>query len=61
MSEERLDPRLEGLLVCPQCRGELDEERGWLVCRSQQTRWPIVGGVPFLAPEYAEHLPATEA
>lgn len=47
-----LDPRLRGLLVCPSCRGELEERADRLVCVQEGRAWPIVDGVPLLVPEY---------
>lgn len=49
-----LDPRLQGLLVCPSCRGELEEHEGALRCPAERLRFPIVVGMPVLAPEHAK-------
>lgn len=55
-----MDPRLRGLLVCPACRGELDEiaptadgAHGHLGCRACGRRYPVVDGTPWLVEEHA--------
>lgn len=51
--QDGLDPRLRGLLVCPSCRGELEEIPSALRCPAERLRWPVVDGVPLLVPEEA--------
>lgn len=48
-----LDPRLVGLLVCPACRGELEDRPEGLGCRPCALVYPVHRGVPFLTPEEA--------
>lgn len=51
-----VDPRLSGLLVCPRCRGPLQEAPGALACPPCRVRYPVVDGVPSFAPEEARRL-----
>lgn len=47
-------PALMSLLQCPRCRrGSLAEGQGGLQCAQCQTRFPSVGGLPWLLPEPA--------
>lgn len=43
-----IDPVLAELLVCPQCRGPLEEDEaaGELVCSVDGLRFPVTDGVP---------------
>lgn len=34
--------------ACPRCKGPLDGEAEWMVCRPCQRRYPIEGGIPLL-------------
>ena len=55
-----LAPTLRALLVCPECRGELEASSDTLGCRVCRRQYPVVEGVPHLIPEAAtrwlEHL-----
>lgn len=46
-----LDPRLRALLVCPRCRGELADHALGLACPSCRRLYPVIDGVPRMAPE----------
>lgn len=47
-----LDPDLMAILVCPACRGDLEEKDDELVCKGKcQRRYPIVDGIPHLIVE----------
>jgi uncharacterized protein len=62
MSGSALDPRLLGLLVCPQTKQPLrhDRARQELVNDTAGIAYPIRDGVPILLAEAArEFLPAT--
>lgn len=50
-SPSGLHPRLRGLLVCPDCRGELDDRADGLVCAACRWRYPVIDGVPRMVPE----------
>ncbi len=43
-----LAPWLRGLLVCPRCRGELQDVAGGLRCDADALVYPVVDGVPWL-------------
>ncbi len=49
-----IPPDVRALLVCPICKGELDDEPGFLVCPVDGLAYPIVDGVPHMLPERAE-------
>ncbi len=53
-----LDPAVRELLVCPRCRGDLEDAPGQLVCGTCELAYPVVDGVPFLIPERARKLEA---
>jgi len=46
-----LSPRLLDLLVCPICRGALDEASGGLDCRGCGRSYAVTDGIPRLVPE----------
>jgi uncharacterized protein YbaR (Trm112 family) len=45
---------LRALLVCPVCRGELEDVPGGLLCSADRLRFRVVDGVPWLVRELAE-------
>ena len=49
-----LEPDLLALLVCPSCRGELDERAGALRCPAEALEFPVRDGVPYLVMELAK-------
>jgi uncharacterized protein YbaR (Trm112 family) len=51
-----LDPELRALLVCPACRGELEDREDGLACPRCALLYPIEEGVPFLVRECAVPL-----
>ena len=57
-----VDPTLRALLVCPSCRGELEDAERGLICRAEGLVFPVEDGVPILVRELArrvrEHTPA---
>ena len=54
-----VDSALRALLICPLCRGELEDRERGLLCRKDALLFPVVEGVPFLVKE--EALKPTEA
>lgn len=50
--------KVQGILVCPKCKGDLVHDGDTLVCLNPNTRWsyPIVDGIPRLLVEEAEAL-----
>ena len=42
------------LLVCPRCRGDLDDRGATLVCGACRLAYPIVDGVPWMLEELAK-------
>jgi uncharacterized protein YbaR (Trm112 family) len=51
-----LDDRLRGLLVCPDCRGPLEDRRSGLACEQDQLLFPVENGVPVMVVELARPL-----
>jgi len=45
-----VDLRLQELLICPVCHGELDFEEQWVVCQRCSARYPIEGQIPMMVP-----------
>jgi uncharacterized protein YbaR (Trm112 family) len=50
---EPLDPELRKLIVCPACRGDLDDVDHGLRCPACRLVYPVEDGVPFLIKELA--------
>ncbi len=57
-SEERCDPRVLELLVCPLTKASLmyDATTQELISRQARLAYPIRRGVPHMLPEEARHL-----
>jgi uncharacterized protein YbaR (Trm112 family) len=51
-----LDEGLRALLVCPVCRGELEDHARGLACLSDKLVFPVEDGVPVMVRELAEPL-----
>lgn len=56
-SPSGVDPRVRPLLVCPSCRGQLDEGPGVLICPAEGLAYPVRDGVSILLPEKADKVP----
>ena len=56
-----LDPKLLEILVCPQCRGDLEltAQGDGLICRACSLQYEIRDGIPIMLPDQARKL--TEA
>ena len=48
-----IPPEVRDLIVCPRCRGELEDVASGLLCRADSVVFPVESGVPFLADECA--------
>jgi uncharacterized protein YbaR (Trm112 family) len=57
-SNEKVDPKLLEILVCPVTKGplEYDAEKQELISRSAKLIYPIRGGIPIMLPEEARPL-----
>jgi len=53
----QLDPKLRGILVCPECRGELRDVPRGLLCLQDSLVFLVIDGVPMMLRELAK--PAT--
>ena len=49
-----IDPLLRKHLVCPTCRGELEDVADGLRCPAEGKIYPVVDGVPHLVAELAK-------
>lgn len=58
LPEERCDPRVLELLVCPVTKASLDYDpvRQELISRTARLAYPIRRGVPHMVPSEARHL-----
>ena len=54
----KLDPRLLAVLVCPKCKGEVEETPAGdgLVCRTCNLVYPVKDGIPVMLKEEAAPL-----
>ncbi|RKX70979.1 Trm112 family protein [candidate division WOR-3 bacterium] len=43
-----LDPRLREILVCPRCKGRLEEKEDSLICKRCKLAYPIKDGIPVM-------------
>jgi SAM-dependent methyltransferase len=50
IEEKMVDLRLQELLICPACHGELDFEDSQIVCHRCQVRYPVEGQIPMMVP-----------
>lgn len=62
LGEERCDPRVLELLVCPVTKASLDYDpvRQELISRTARLAYPIRRGVPHMVPSEARHLDEPE-
>jgi uncharacterized protein len=42
------------ILACPQCKGTIEEQGDFLICRRCDLRYPVRDGIPVLLVEEAE-------
>jgi uncharacterized protein YbaR (Trm112 family) len=52
--EAKVEPWLRAQLLCPACRGELDDVADGLACGACGLTYPVVDGVPWLTAEQAK-------
>ncbi|MBF0532444.1 MAG: Trm112 family protein [Candidatus Omnitrophica bacterium] len=48
-----MDPDLMALLVCPACRGPVQEQDSVIVCQSCGKQYPVREGIPVMLVEEA--------
>ncbi|MFH1467498.1 MAG: Trm112 family protein [Pseudomonadota bacterium] len=53
----RIDPEIRALLVCPACRGALQDHPAGLRCQACALLYPVVEDIPWLIPEEARPSP----
>lgn len=53
---EPLPEWVRALLWCPECQGELRDEARGLVCDECKRLYPVIDGIPRMAPEEALRL-----
>lgn len=42
------------IMICPECKGEVDEKENKIVCASCGLKYPIKSGIPVMLVEEAE-------
>jgi len=55
-----IDAKLLEILACPVCKGPVQEEDGWILCRACNKRYPIRDNIPIMLVEEAEDIPAQD-
>ena len=57
-----MDNRLLEILVCPLCKGPLEQRQsgGELVCKACRLAFPVRDGIPIMLEDEARQLPADE-
>jgi uncharacterized protein YbaR (Trm112 family) len=55
-----IDPELRAILVCPACRGELEDQPAGLRCPSCELLYPVVDDIPQLIAEEARPSPSAD-
>lgn len=55
-----IDPELRAILVCPACRGELDDRPEGLRCPACALLYPVVDDIPQLIAEEARPSPSAD-
>ena len=51
-----VDERLLEILVCPQCKGDIEPVEDWLLCEACLLKYPVRDGVPYMLVDEAEPL-----
>ena len=51
-----IDKTLLSMLVCPKCKGSLEQVGDELICEKSQLAYPIQDGIPVLLVEEAREL-----
>ncbi len=54
MSDKAIDQDLLEILVCPACRGEVEQKEDKIVCLSCSRKYPIRDGIPVMLVDEAE-------
>ena len=60
--DDKVDPKLLEILVCPLCKGPLDflRDKQELVCKADRLAFPIRDGIPVMLEEEARTMSAEE-
>ncbi len=56
-----LDEKLLEILACPVCKGSVQEEDEWILCKACNKRYPIRDNIPIMLVEEAEDIPVEDA
>ncbi len=56
-----IDRKLLEILACPVCKGSVQEEDGWILCKTCNKRYPIRDNIPIMLVEEAEDIPDQDA
>ncbi|MDP8259694.1 MAG: Trm112 family protein [Candidatus Gygaella obscura] len=49
-----IDKELMDILICPACKGEVEEKEGKIICKKCGLKYPIKDGIPVMLVDEAE-------
>ena len=49
-----IDSKLLEILACPECKGDVEEKEGRIVCQQCGNKYPIKNGIPVMLVDEAE-------
>ena len=52
-----IDRKLIEILACPVCKGPVEEEGDWILCRACNKRYPVRDNIPIMLVEEAQDIP----
>ena len=52
-----IDAKLLEILACPVCKGSVQEEDEWILCKTCSKRYPIRDNIPIMLVDEAEDIP----
>ncbi len=51
-----IDAKLLEILACPVCKGSVQEEGDWILCRECKKRYPVRDDIPIMLVDEAEDI-----
>ena len=52
-----IDAKLLEILACPVCKGSVQDEDEWILCKTCSKRYPIRDNIPIMLVDEAEDIP----
>jgi uncharacterized protein YbaR (Trm112 family) len=49
-----IDKELLEILACPECKGDVEEKNGKIVCKKCGNKYPVKDGIPVMLIDQAE-------